>query len=669
MSGSQRRAPSCSISSTARVKVAKSEAGGVTEVHACHAPGAMRALSIAIVTLLTGCPTGPVDPPADSPDWCDDGRAEFALSSSRGQPIGVWPDDHWTLPADTRTGLRVHLEAEQSAELLAEFPAQWGPLFDDLSTLDGWGLTAGVVFKFRFGIDASSVTEDRVGLVAFTEDGPVEYPLDVVVTDFPDTVIVRPRVPLPIGTQVAAAIFQGVTSTDGTCVRQPPHLRELLSPASELQPGAPAHVLAPRYQQAVQAFGETAANIAALTVFTTQTTPMESVAVAEDVRGRDYAAVGPFDCTPSGVGQRCEGLLPVNDYRGPDRTTPTDFDGTPVASYDLPVTVWLPAGDAPRPVVLGGHGLNSTRHGLDGAPQEMMDLGFAVISADAIQHGDHPANEGDSDELGSVLTFFALTVSPEPSIDPRRLRDNFRQSTWDRLQVLEAIRDGLDVDGDGAPDLDPERMIYFGASLGGMMGSETLALADDLRGGLLAIAGGRLTQVVTESSTYQPLIDLMIPEGYGDDDLARIIPVIQAVADGGDPMVWAGYVVRGRLVGDRADPPQVLVHYVLADQTVNNVSNTNHAAGLGLPGVGREVWSMPEVTFEAGPVQGNLPNGGTAAIQLFDLGTSRSAPGVDPQPLQHGSILGSYESWSVWWPFMQSVAAGEPAIVFDPYAQ
>ncbi len=632
----------------------------------------MRVPPIVLAVLLTACPTGPVEPPVDpsvdSPDWCDDGRAEFALGG-RTEPLGAWPDDHWTLPADTRTGLRVHLEADQSEGLLADFPPQWGPLFDDLSTLDGWGLTAGVVFRFRFGVNAASVTEERVGLVAFTEDGPVEYGVDIVVTDFPDTVILRPRRPLPIGVQAAAAVFQGATSTDGTCIRQPPHLRELLSPVSELEPGVPAHVLALRYQQAADAFGKGPADIAAMTVFTTQTTPMESVAVAADVRERDYAPVGPFECVPSGVGQRCEGLVEVMDYRGPDRTTPMDFDGTPASSYDLPVTVWLPQSDEPSPVVLGGHGLNSTRHGLDGGPQEMMSLGFAVISTDAIQHGEHPANEGDSEELGSVLTFFALTVSPEPSIEPRRLRDNFRQSVWDRLQVLEAIRDGFDVDGDGSADLDPERMMYFGASLGGMMGSETLALADDLRTGFLAIAGGRLTQVVTESATYGTLIDLMIPDGYGDDDLARIIPVIQTVADGGDPMVWANYIVQDRLVGDPADPPQVLVHYVLADETVNNISNTNHAAGLGLPGVGREIWPMPEVSFGPGSVQGNLPNGGTAAIQLFDLGTSRSNPGVDPQPLQHGSVLGSYESWSVWWPFMERAAAGEPAEVFDPYVQ
>ena len=622
------------------------------------------------LVLLLACPPGPVDPPVDPvepPAWCVDGRAEFALGG-RSEPLGAYPDDHWTLPADTRTGLRVHLEAEQSPELLAEFPADWGDLFDDLSTLDGWGLTAGVVFKFRFGLDAASITQETVGIVAFTPEGPRHVAADIQVTEFPDTVILRPRRPLPISSEVAAAIFQGATSTDGTCVRPSTPLRELLSPASELAPGVPAHVLSPRYLQAAQAFGKDPADIAAMTVFTTQSTPMESVAVAADVRSRDYAPVGAPACAPWSGGQRCELLVPVKDYRGPDRTTARDFAGIPVDEYDLPVTVWLPPGDAPAPVAFVGHGLGADRSALDGAAQELFDLGIAAISSDAIEHGDHPTNDG-GDLVTGVLTFFALTTSPEPSIDPRRLRDNFRQSTWDRLQVLEAVRDGLDVDGDGAVDLDPERLLYFGASLGGMMGSETLALSDDVLGGLLAIAGGRLTQVVSESSTYRPLMDLMIPAGYSNDDLLRILPVVQAVADGGDPMVWANYIVNERLVGDVGDPPQLIVHYVLDDVTVNNVSNTNHAAALGLPAVGREIWPNPELVFEAGPVVGNLANGGTGAIQLFDVGTRRQDPGVDPEPLSHGSVLGSYESWSVWRPFLDLVARGQPGVVFDPYAQ
>jgi len=626
----------------------------------------MRASLILLAAVLMGCPSQPPDPPVvDPPDWCTDGRAGSRLGG-RADPIGVYPDDHWTLPADTRTGLRVHLEAEQNPGLLAEFPPEWGGLFDDLSTLDGWGLTSGVVFRFEFGVDAASITEDHVGIVAFTDAGPVHFGVDIAVTEFPDTVILRPRRPLPIATQVAAAVFQGATSTDGSCIRPAPHLRELLHPASELAPGVPAHVLAPRYAQALEAFERGPADVAAMTVFTTQSTPMESVAVAEDVRARDYALDSVEPCVTHGSGRRCEALLTVQDYRGPDRTTAVDFDGTPVDSYALPVAIWLPAGDGPFPVAFVGHGLNSSRHGLDGFVEILRDLGIAAISSDAIEHGDHPTKSADSSAVG-VLNFFALEASPEPSIHPRRLRDNFRQSTWDRLQVYEAVRDGIDADGDGAIDLDASRLLYVGASLGGMMGSETMALVDDVLGGFTGIAGGRLTQVVTESSTYQPLMDLMIPAGYGNDDLLRVIPVVQAVADGGDPMVWANYVVNERLVGDPADPPQLLVHYVLADETVNNVSNTNHAAGLNVPGVGREIWPQPELVFQSGPLSGNLPNGGTAAVQHLDVGSHWTDPDGAKEPLTHGSALRSHESWSVWFPFLEDVVAGTPGEVFDPY--
>ena len=621
-----------------------------------------------LVAGVVGCPSEPPVPtPVDPPPWCTDGRAGFRLSASRTEPIGVYPDDHWTLPADTRTGLQVHLEPEQHPDLLADFPEQWGSLFDAVSTLDGWGLTAGIVFRFAFGLDAASIDPEDVGIVAFTEDGPVHYGVDVQVLEFPDTVVLRPHRPLPHATPVAAAIFQGATSTDGTCVRPGEHLRELLSPASELEPGVPAHVLAPRYQEAMQAFGKAPEDIAAMTVFTTQSTTLDSVAVAADVRERDYAwTLG--ECAPDSLGSRCTGTIEVQDYRGADRVTPLPFEATPQSSYDLPTNIWLPDGDGPFPIALVGHGLGSNRNSLDGFVSQLRTLGIAVVSTDALEHGDHPTNSQETSNVVGVMTFFAIETSPLPSIDPLRLRDNFRQSSWDRIQVVEAVRDGIDADGDGDVDLDAERMLYVGQSLGGMMGSETMALVDDFLGGFFIVAGGRLTQVVTEADAYGPLMDLMIPAGYGDDDLKRIIPVVQAVADAGDPMVWASWIVNDRLVGDPDDPPQLLSHYVLGDETVNNVSNTNHAGGLGLPLVGREIWPQPTLVPSGGPVSGNLPNGGTAAVQLFDEGARWDDPNGDSQSLGHGSVLLSWESWSVWYPFLEMVALGQPGTVSDPYA-
>jgi dienelactone hydrolase len=637
-----------------------------------------RDLPLLAALLLTACPSAEPEPvpeptPTPSPDWCRDGRALSIAHGRRTQPIGVYPDDHYARPdANTRTGLKVHLEPDQNPLLVANFPPEWAPIFDDISGLDGWGLTAGIVFGFEFSLDPAAVTPESVRVVAFEPEGPVVYPVDVELTAFPNTLIARPRLPLPPSTEVAAVVLQGPLSSDGTCVRPAEHLRELLSPASELAPGVPAHVLSPRYLAALDALDLGPADVAHMTVFTTQSTTFDSLDVLADVQARTYAFDGPLACAPAGGDAvDCEGSLTVMDYRGPDGRVPVGFTGDPSGQYALPVSITLPGPPSagPYPVILIGHGLGGSRNNQGGATEELTSLGLAVVATDAIEHGDHPTrSDPDGDSITSALDFFAIVADPDPSIDAPRLRDNFRQSAWDRIQVYEAVRQGIDVDGDGADDLDPANLMYFGASLGGMMGSETMALTGDLKGGMLAITGGRITQVVTTSDLFGAILDVMVPPGYGRDDLARVIPLVQAVVDGGDPMVWARYIVRERLVGDATDPPQLLVHYAFQDEVVPNPTNRNHAHGLGVPLVGRELFPLEELDKVAGPLSGNLPNGGTAGLQILDMGRPMNNPEGTASPVDHAGVLRTYESWSVWRPFLESALADEPGVIADPYA-
>ena len=56
------------------------------------------------------------------------------------------------------------------------------------------------------------------------------------------------------------------------------------------------------------------------------------------------------------------------------------------------------------------------------------------------------------------------------------VRDSNRQNAIDLLQLVRVIEVGMDVNGDGSPDLDPERIFYFGNSAGAMYGAIFLAL-------------------------------------------------------------------------------------------------------------------------------------------------------------------------------------------------
>jgi hypothetical protein len=59
------------------------------------------------------------------------------------------------------------------------------------------------------------------------------------------------------------------------------------------------------------------------------------------------------------------------------------------------------------------------------------------------------------------------------------------------MQLVREIEVGMDVDGDGTPDLDPSRIYYAGVSQGGDYGTIFMAVEPDVSAGTLTVAGGR----------------------------------------------------------------------------------------------------------------------------------------------------------------------------------
>jgi hypothetical protein len=60
-------------------------------------------------------------------------------------------------------------------------------------------------------------------------------------------------------------------------------------------------------------------------------------------------------------------------------------------------------------------------------------------------------------------------------------RDGLRQTVIDIMQLVREIQVGIDVDGDGSPDLDASRIYYAGQSFGGIYGTQLLGLEPAIR--------------------------------------------------------------------------------------------------------------------------------------------------------------------------------------------
>ncbi len=630
-----------------------------------------------LAVALLGCPSGPVDPepppPPEPPAWCTDGRAVYRYDVGAVESLTTFPDDHLTRPdPTTATGLRVAMSVSEVPSV-ALFPEGYLNVFDEISTLDGFGTTAGVVFRFDYALDPASLTPESFGFVAFTEDGPQRIGAEPFVSDLGSLLILRPHTPLPPATRVAAALFAPAASSDGSCIRPGEPLRRLLHPQTELPEGEAPDPLAPRYAEAAEAFGKDLGEISAMTVFTTQSSTATSVEVAADIASRPAAEFeGPWTCSPvdGGSRTRCEASITLNDYRDADRVVPADGDRTPLGSYTLPVSLWLPGdgGAGPYPLVVYGHGLGGDRSQGGSVSRFMSPEGLAVIAIDAVEHGDHPSRTPMPFPALDALSLFAIQIDP-PGISGLVLRDNFRQSSFDKLQLVGALMEhGVDLDGSGAAVVDTDRLFYVGISLGGLMGPELIALTDAFRGALLSVPGGRITSIIRDGELFAPVIDMMRPEGTSDAEVDTFFPILQTLVDAGDPATWAPQMIDRLVPADRHGLPQILFQFALQDGIVPNSANSAIAAASGLPGVGRELFGVPGLQWVPGPVSGNLPDGGSGGIQQFDFVTDLATPGVDPHPASHDNVTVSFEGLQAAKAFFLPALEGQPGVVVDPYA-
>jgi hypothetical protein len=185
---------------------------------------------------------------------------------------------------------------------------------------------------------------------------------------------------------------------------------------------------------------------------------------------------------------------------------------------ELYFVLYLPSGQAPAggwPVAIFGHGLANSKQGVAGAVNgasmavaaSLAQQGIATIAINAVGHGFGPLStltvtptagapvtfsEGGRgrDQNGDGLIGAAEGVN---ATGPRSIisnRDGRQQTVADLMQLVRVIDVGMDVDGDGAGDLNSSRVYYAGFSFGGMYGALFVAVEPGVRAGVINVAGG-----------------------------------------------------------------------------------------------------------------------------------------------------------------------------------
>ena len=328
------------------------------------------------------------------------------------------------------------------------------------------------------------------------------------------------------------------------------------------------------------------------------------------------------------------------------------------AEVAVPLVVVLPAGAPPAggwPVAIFGHGYGGdpvtgalliattlARHGLATAAVPVVGHGggpdgrlVARLTSGAIRTVPMPGRGVDLDGDGRFDPAEGLAPSRTGPLATLGLRDGLRQQAVDLLALVRALHDGLDVDGDGRPDLDGSRLYYVGQSLGGIYGSLFLAVEPRLRVGVLNVAGGPVPEIARLSAAFRPLLT---------ETLASRVPSLQNRARDfradlplrGQPPVTApapgalaiqDYLARAEWLGRRGDP----------------VAYARHLHAAPLPGVAPGTVLVQVAAGDGvvpGPTSATLVRAGGLADHTVLLRYDRVRPALAPEWREpHGFLL------------------------------
>jgi hypothetical protein len=445
---------------------------------------------------------------------------------------------------------------------------------------------------------------------------------------------------IPPGSVAAASMF---TTESATAVME--KIRDQLAQAT---PAPADFTLGPRRERTVFPL----ADVASISWKRQDTGPPLPVSFGTPRVPLDSLRVVP------GIGTVAFGRYSSPDYQNSDGVIPAvGTKRVPKAqpqATDVYFNLFLPAGPEPAagwPVVIAGHGAGGGGKNNANAPWSvaatLAEHGMATIAINAVGYGGGPLGtltvtntdgtavtllgggrgvdrngNGRFDQpAGSlpegVMTRFDCTDPSECQNAIVLTRDGFRQTAVDLMQLVREIQVGIEVDGDSAPDLDPNRIYYLGSSFGGMYGTLTAALEPSLRAKVLSGVGGpvfeigRLNSVGpfrsipgqvladrTPSLTNLPVgcdTDPINPEGNCTFPFNENIPprnhapiantVAGAIAiqneigriewamESGDPTVYAPHLRQAPLPGVPATP--VLIAFAQGDVIVPNSTTGN----------------------------------------------------------------------------------------------
>lgn len=306
-----------------------------------------------------------------------------------------------------------------------------------------------------------------------------------------------------------------------------------------------------------------------------------------------------------------------------------DGAGKVVTAPEAPTAkIWVTFAIPDAPMPPGGYPAVIIQHGLSSSRAYMMTLantickrGWVAVAIDSVTFGARAndpkfrVDEATDWEGAPGATYkgpdgFADLIAVDDARRERAgsfdlfgglknlvaLRDQLRQAALDTTQLVKLLRAGPDLapltlPGGEAPRIDPERLAYFGLSLGSIEGVVAAAIEPHVKAWFFDVGGGGL---LTELAAHAPNINAQLALagalnfGFVGAQFTEAHPVVvlgQALGEGGDPIGYADRLVTtpSPLRGAATKPRNLLLIEALYDETVSNEATESLARAGGWP--------------------------------------------------------------------------------------
>jgi hypothetical protein len=234
----------------------------------------------------------------------------------------------------------------------------------------------------------------------------------------------------------------------------------------------------------------------------------------------------------------------------------------------------------------------------------------------------------DQDGNGTIDSTEGVNAAPPQTLISNR--DGLRQTVVDIMQLVREVQTGgIDVDGDGSPDLSTSRIYYAGQSFGGIYGTQLLGLEPDVRAGVPNVPGGPITEIARLSPSFRPLVGIALitrtpslynnpqPDAFltnfNENIPLRNLPVVTDAVPGAsaiqeyiDRAVWAQQAGNPAAYAPYITPSKVLFQFARGDKTVPNPTTSAILRACGC--ASRATLFRNDLAFAANPAVGKNPH-------------------------------------------------------------